>query len=227
MSEPQVEWETFSQKGRKQLRETPTLTCDLHTCTHVNMYSHTQYTLGRGILMCTISLSFSFFPFFPFLLFFLFPSFFFLHLSSFLFFIFFLTECFFLSRPNWSQTLNSPASPPQCVSPGTSHKPVSCLLACNSSCFPLENQKTVYKLNHPTAGWLFPLGSMILRFPHWVKWTFLRGLLLPYLWTPESSQSQKQPSAFRASLWAHAAECFSWEHSNFWVIGCETFSFNE
>lgn len=112
----------------------PTLTCDLHTCTHVNIYSHTQYTLGRGILMCTISLSFSFFPFFPFLLFFLFPSFFFLHLSSFLFFIsffFWQNVFFFLSRPNWSQTLNSPASPPPLPVCESRHQPqASQLPAC-------------------------------------------------------------------------------------------------
>lgn len=152
-------------------------------CTHMNMYTHTYYTLGRHphaytpFLLSFLSLFHSLFSF-------LFPS-----------FLLLLTEWFFYIAQADSKLLILQLHPTttSVCSPGTSHKPVIPFSVCNSNCFPLENQKTEEKLDHPTAAF-FPLGRMILRFSHWVKWTLLTRVL-SYFWTSASSQTQNQPSA--------------------------------
>lgn len=139
-----------SQKGRKQLREAPNINLwptHVHTCEHVLTYTIHSGEGHSHVYNLPFFLFFSFLPF-PSLLslsFFLLPSSFFL---PFLHFFFFLAECFgFFYLDQTDLKLLILLLHPhryQCVSPGTSHKPVSCLLACNSSSFPLENQKTMY-----------------------------------------------------------------------------------
>lgn len=124
----------------------PPPTCGLHTCAHMNMYTHTYYTLGRHphaytpFLLSFLSLFHSLFSF-------LFPS-----------FLLLLTEWFFYIAQADSKLLILQLHPTttSVCSPGTSHKPVIPFSICNSNCFPLENQKTEEKLDHPTAAF-FPL----------------------------------------------------------------------